>query len=202
MKQILGALVAFSFLTAVAVYAADPSDQDFDRLDGTGKSTATVQVIEWEGNLEIHAYPKGLIQGLGMVLDKKNKSNPVMVISYRYPSGTLIRRAVLGISLNEGFKVFKDPTEDEFDKIVISNNGLASPLLAFRTDPAPTQLYPDGVSASMVAKSSAPPAKVRAPAQQAPAASSDDEEDSADGTGGVNDDTGAIHPFGMGKSSR
>lgn len=125
----------------------DP-DADYDRLDGTGKSGKRVDVIEWEDNLEIHVYPKGSLTGLGLKIDDQtNKGNKVMVISYRLsndPKHPLIRRAILGIPLKAPFKTFKDPTEQEFDKIVISNNSLAGSLVAFKTDPEPTQLYPDG----------------------------------------------------------
>jgi hypothetical protein len=126
--------------------SVDP-DADYDRLDGTGKSGKTVQVIEWEGNLEIHVYPPGSLRGLALKLDKTNKNKPVMVIGYRFadaPKEQLIRRAILGINLQEGFKTYKDPSEGEFDKIVISNNGLSGQVVAFALDPEPRQLYPDG----------------------------------------------------------
>jgi len=126
--------------------AVDP-DADYDRLDGTGKSGKRVDVVEWEDNLEIHVYPKGSTAGLGMKLDDTNKDKPVMVIAYRFienPKAVLTRRAVLGISLSSQFKVFKDPTESEFDKFIISNNGLSGQVVAYRLDATPTQLYPDG----------------------------------------------------------
>jgi hypothetical protein len=128
--------------------AADPnSDGNYDRLDGVGKSGKTVQVIEWEDNLEIHVYPPGSLKGLALKIDHPSKDKKVMVIGYRFadnPKEQLIRRAILGISLREGFKTFKDPTETEFDKIIISNNGLSGQVVGFALDPAPTQLYPDG----------------------------------------------------------
>src|SRR4051812_4130447 len=74
---------------------ADP-DKDYDRLDGTGPSGKTVQVIEWEGNLEVHVYPIGSLKGLSLKLDEKNKGKPVMVIGYRFkdnPDVQLVRRA-------------------------------------------------------------------------------------------------------------
>jgi hypothetical protein len=128
--------------------AADPnSDGNYDRLDGVGKSGKTVQVIEWEDNLEIHVYPPGSLKGLALKIDHPSKDKKVMVIGYRFadnPKEQLIRRAILGISLREGFKTFKDPTETDFDKIIISNNGLSGQVVGFALDPAPTQLYPDG----------------------------------------------------------
>jgi hypothetical protein len=112
-----------------------------------GRSAKKVNVIEWEGNLEIHVYPAGSLKGLALKLDKKNKDKPVMVIGYRFdsdPSRQLIRRAILGIDLREGFKAYRDPSADGYDKIVISNNGLSSPLAAFRLEAEPKQLYPEG----------------------------------------------------------
>lgn len=127
---------------------ADPTSEDqYDRLDGTGRSRKKVNVIEWEGNLEIHVYPAGSLKGLALKLDKKNKEKPVMVIGYRFdddPKNKLIRRAILGIELKEGFKVFTDPTAEGYDKIVISNQELNSPYKRFKLDPPPAQLYPDG----------------------------------------------------------
>src|SRR5438045_1130880 len=111
-------------LLALGLIAAAPADDDYDRLDGKGASGKKVQVIEWEGNLEIHVYPAGGLAGLALKLDKRNKDRPVMVIGYRFdnsPKQQLIRRAILGINLREGFKAFRDPSADDYDKIVISN---------------------------------------------------------------------------------
>ncbi|MBL7714029.1 MAG: hypothetical protein JNL01_01090 [Bdellovibrionales bacterium] len=121
-------------------------DANFDRLDGTGKSGKRVDVIEWEGNLEVHVYPKGSLKGLGMKLDQKD-GKKVMVISYSLAGAEkpLIRRAILGIPFQEGFQAYEDKTADDYDKIIVSNNGLAitKNLVAFKLDAAPTQLYPD-----------------------------------------------------------
>ena len=131
---------------AAETAAADP-DADYDRLDGHGASGKKVDVIEWEGNLEIHVYPAGSLKGLALKLDKKNKDRPVMVIGYRFdndPKTQLIRRAILGITLSEGFKAYRDPSADDYDKIIISNNTLSGQVASYKLDPAPTQLYPDG----------------------------------------------------------
>jgi hypothetical protein len=155
-------------LTLHAAHAAGPQGQeDFDRLDGTGDSGKKVNVIEWEGNLEIHVYPGGSLKGLALKLDKRNKDKPVMVIGYRFNTDTskqLIRRAILGIDLKEGFKAYRDPSSgSEYDKIVISNNGQGGNTVAFKLDPEPTQLYPDGHP--MLAKQAAPEqVEERAPA--------------------------------------
>jgi hypothetical protein len=128
--------------------AQDP-DANYDRLDGTGASGKRVDVIEWENNLEIHVYPKGSTAGLGMKIDDKN-GKKVMVIAYRFvenPKKTLTRRNILGIPLSANFKVYKDPMENEFDKFIISNNGLSGQVIAYRLDPTPTQLYPEGTPA-------------------------------------------------------
>lgn len=133
--------------SATPARAATPED-DYDRLDGTGASGKKVNVVEWEGNLEVHVYPAGSLKGLALKLDKRNKDKPVMVIGYRFnsdPGKQLIRRAILGIDLAEGFKAYRDPSAgSEYDKIVISNNGLAGDMIAYKLDPEPTQLYPDG----------------------------------------------------------
>jgi opacity protein-like surface antigen len=144
----LSAALALSASAAAPGTAPSPGADDYDRLDGMGASGKKVNVVEWEGNLEVHVYPGGSLRGLALKLDKRNKDKPVMVIGYRFdsdPDKQLIRRAILGITLNEGFKVYRDPSAgSEYDKIVISNNGLAGDMVAFHTDPAPTQLYPDG----------------------------------------------------------
>src|SRR6185503_5349520 len=136
-SRILPVLAAFAALSS---YAADQpgADDDFDRLDGTGRSGKTVQVIDWEGNMEIHVYPKGSLKGLALKIDRKDKNKPVMVIGYRFidnPDQQLIRRALLTMPMTDGFKAFKDPTEPEFDKIIISNNGLSGDLVAFKLEP-------------------------------------------------------------------
>jgi len=146
MKKNFFAVLIYFILTplATSTHANGPGEDKFDRLDGRGESGKRVDVIEWEGNLEIHVYPKGSLKGLALKIDKKNKDKPVMVIGYRFnnaPQKQLIRRAILGINLLESFKTFKDEKEPDFDKIVISNNGLA--LAEYKLDPAPTQLYPD-----------------------------------------------------------
>lgn len=143
---VVGSLSLTVYSVGIAGEVPDP-DPDYDRLDGRGKSGKKVDVVEWEGNLEIHVYPAGSLRGLGLKLDKKNKDKPVMVISYRFgddPNDVLIRRAILGVKMNEGFQAYRDPTADGYDKIIVSNNGLASPLALYRLDPSPKQLYPDG----------------------------------------------------------
>jgi hypothetical protein len=150
-------LVLFALAVSLAFAGASPEtaraqgvdpDADYDRLDGTGYSGKTVNVIEWEGNLEIHVTPAGSLAGLALKLDKRNKDKPVMVIGYRFdldPSRQLVRRAILGIELREGFKVYRDRTALDYDKVVITNNTLSSKDLAvFRLDPDPAQLYPEG----------------------------------------------------------
>lgn len=147
----------FRFLTILALPLAlvgqagagnsDP-DPDFDRLDGKGKSRRRVDVIEWEGNLEIHVYPGGGLRGLALKLDDRDKDRKVMVIGYRFdtqPDQQLIRRAILSVPFYQGFKVFRDPSSGaEYDKVVISNSTLGKPLLAYKTEPEPSQLYPEG----------------------------------------------------------
>ena len=164
----LGLLSLLSISIAHSAHAAgsvDP-DADYDRLDGTGKSGKRVDVIEWEGNLEIHVYPKGSTAGLGMKIDDAN-GKKVMVIAYRFkeaPAQVLTRRNILGISLSNTFKVYKDPMENEFDKFIISDNGLSGQVVAFNLDPTPTNLYPEGPA---VAKSAGNTGRAPASAPQA-----------------------------------
>lgn len=119
--------------------------KEFDRLDGKGPSGKKVDVIEWENNLEIHVYPKGSLRALGMKIDRTNKDKPVMVIEYAFHGTpyTLIRRAILGIPMKDGFKTFQDPAADGYDKIIVSMNTLAGGVQPYVLAPEPTQLYPD-----------------------------------------------------------
>lgn len=177
---------------------ADP-DADYDRLDGMGHSGEKVQVIEWEGNLEVHVYPAGSLKGLALKLDKRDKSKPVMVIGYRFvndPKTQLIRRAILGITLADGFKTFKDPSESEFDKIIISNNTLSDSVVAFRLDPPPSQLYPDGSPALANGGGGTPDGSTRQPASSKVTAPAKDTAPDLD------DDTGTIRPFYMDRGSK
>jgi hypothetical protein len=204
----LAALLCFFNLigSAPGFAGQPPSEEDYDRMDGTGASGKKVNVIEWEGNLEIHVYPAGSLKGLALKLDKRNKDRPVMVIGYRFdnnPKQQLIRRAILGIDLAESFKAFRDPSSgSEYDKIVISNNGL-SDMAAYKLDPAPTQLYPDGHPALAQGpdggKDGYKPTGAQAPDQRTPASSSKgDTEGSFNGPAAPQvDDAGTIQPFFM-----
>jgi hypothetical protein len=189
----LSSLVAvFSALTVLSVSlvaradSAENGEPDYDRLDGHGTSGKTVNVVEWEGNLEIHVAPKGSLKGLGLKLDTRNKSKPVMVIAYRFdndPKTTLTRRNILGIKLNEGFHAYRDPKEDDYDKIVITNHAMTDPLVSYPLDPSPTALYPEGSAEVKTAVTQAE--KKRAPASV----------DTSDTTSVSVDDSGTIKPF-------
>jgi hypothetical protein len=181
---------------------ADP-DADYDRLDGTGKSGKKVDVIEWEGNLEVHIYPKGSTAGLGMKIDGST-GQKVMVIAYRFvetPRQVLTRRAILGITLADNFKVYKDPMENEFDKFIVSNNGLSGQVALYKMDPTPTQLYPDGPAVAKRAQNTGrTPASAQAqpPIQQGASAPSNSGGGSQNGPGPAQmDDNGTISPFMM-----
>ncbi|HLE00389.1 MAG TPA: hypothetical protein VJB59_09020 [Bdellovibrionota bacterium] len=173
--------------------ATSESDRDYDRLDGKGASGKRVNVIEWEGNLEVHVYPAGSLKGLGLKLDKTNKKKPVMVLSYRFdnaPRKPLIRRAILGIDLQDGFKTYRDPSALDYDKIIVSNNGLSGQVIAFKLDAEPTQLYPDGHPVLRSVASEKAPTKNKAA-------------ESRGGTGGnfrqgLDEETGTIQPFFVG----
>lgn len=172
----LGMLALLGIL-GTASYGKGPDD-DYDRLDGKGKSGKKVDVVEWEGNLEIHVYPKGSLLGLALKLDESQKGKKVMVIGYRFnnaPNEHLIRRALVSIPFYPGFKAFKDPSADDYDKVIISNNGLSGQVVAFQLDPEPKVLYPEGHPALAQKKEESAP---RVPAsKEAEKPRSPDEED-------------------------
>jgi hypothetical protein len=140
---LLGLAFLTGILTSVSVFAAP---EIFDRLDGKGPSKKRVDVIEWEGNLEIHVYPKGSLKGLSVKLDERTSGKKVMVIGYRFGPNDrpLIRRAILGVPFSAKLNGFVDSTEKDFDKIGISNQILPAPWKPYKFDPAPKQWYPDG----------------------------------------------------------
>lgn len=140
-------LVALAFLTGIlASVSVFAEPEVFDRLDGKGPSKKRVDVIEWEGNLEIHVYPKGSLKGLSVKLDDRTSGKKVMVIGYRFGAKDrpLIRRAILGIPFTAKLNGFVDSTEKDFDKIGISNQTMPAPWKPYSLDPAPKQWYPDG----------------------------------------------------------
>lgn len=159
--RIYSGAVVISVFAAIAAWsgctpaeAGPGAEQDFDRLDGTGKSRKKVHVIEWEGNLEIHVYPKGSLAGLALKIDRKDRNKPVMVIGYRFdnaPDRTLTRRAVLSIPLRDGFRAFVDDEVEGYDKVIITNNDLSHALAAYELDPEPKHLYPEEHPARQVA---------------------------------------------------
>jgi hypothetical protein len=189
LAPLLFAGTAYSGSVFNSALAAEAKQDDYDRLDGMGASGKKVNVIEWEGNLEIHVYPGGSLKGLALKLDKKNKDKPVMVIGYRFNTDTsqqLVRRAILGIDLQEGFKAYRDTsTGSEYDKIIISNNGQAG-LASFTLDAEPSQLYPDGHPAL---------AKKDSVEQRVPASKS--AEKGVENAATTLDDEGTIQPFFM-----
>ena len=150
-------------------------EDDYDRLDGRGKSGKKVDVIEWEGNLEIHVYPKGSLAGLALKLDESQKGKKVMVIGYRFNNSPehLIRRALVSIPFRTGFQAFRDPSAEDYDKVIISNNGLSGQVIAFKLDPEPKVLYPEGHPAL-----GAQEKKKDEPAPRVPAASQQQEDGS------------------------
>lgn len=150
--------IVTGMITSYTVFAAEVV---FDRLDGHGPSGKRVDVIEWEGNLEVHVYPKGSLKGLSAKLDDREKGKKVMVIGYRFDADKnahpLVRRAILGVPFTTNLKAFIDKSEPEFDKLAISNNGLSKPWESYQLDPAPKQWYPDGHPSNQEEDSSAQP---------------------------------------------
>lgn len=186
--------------TARADEGADP-DANYDRLDGTGASHKKVNVIEWEGNLEIHVYPAGSVKGLALTIDRATKNKPVMVIGYRFnenPKQQLIRRAIIdGISLSDNFKAYKDPSADGYDKFIITNNTLGGDFAAYKLEPKPTQLYPDAQT-EVAAKALKAAADQRTPASNgggySPSSSDSRNTQSAQDKADL-EDSGTIRPF-------
>jgi hypothetical protein len=131
-----GVLTSFSVL----------SEEVFDRLDGTGPSGKKVDVVEWDGNLEVHVYPKGSLKGLSAKLDDRQKGKKVMVIGYRFGAKErpLVRRAILGVPFDPKIQAFIEPGAKGYDKIGLSNRPLPAPWKPYKLDPAPAQWYPDG----------------------------------------------------------
>ncbi|MBU6374956.1 MAG: hypothetical protein KGQ59_03070 [Bdellovibrionales bacterium] len=167
MRKTLSILILSLFCLSTSAMNAE-SEDDFDRLDGFGRSGKKVDVVEWEGNLEIHVYPGGSTQGLALKIDDRNPNKRVMVIGYRFknnPKLQLIRRAILGIPLQNDFQVFRDPRSGkEYDKFVITNRRLGAPWVAYRVEPGPSQLYPEGHSAIANKAAQHPSPSERAPA--------------------------------------
>ena len=139
-------LIIFALLTGLITSVSVFAEEVFDRLDGTGPSGKKVNVIEWEGNLEFHVYPKGSLKGLGAKLDDREKGKKVMVIGYRVgaKSRPLVRRAILGVPFQKELKAFVDASEKEFDKLAISNRPLSGNWKPYRLDAPPALWYPDG----------------------------------------------------------
>jgi len=135
--------LASGVLTSFSVFAYETV---FDRLDGTGPSKKRVDVIEWEGNLEVHVYPKASTAGLGAKLDERDSSKKVMVISYQFNGAKepIIRRAILGIPFTNQLKGYIDPTEKEFDKLALTNQDMPKPWMPYKLQPAPKKWGPDG----------------------------------------------------------
>ena len=139
-------LIVLALLSgAVASYTVF-ADEVFDRLDGTGPSHKRVDVIEWDGNLEVHVYPKGSAKGLSAKLDDRDQGKSVMVLGYRFSAAQkpLVRRAILGVPFTKNVKGFIDTTEKVFDKFAISNQDLSGSWKPYKLDPSPKQWYPDG----------------------------------------------------------
>ncbi len=144
LSSFIAGLFILSQVTAQPEFQTRKKD-DFDRLDGRGKSGKKVDVIEFAGNLEIHVYPGGSTLGLSIRLDKRNKKKPVAVIAYRFnsaPNTPLIRRVIISIPLNENFKVYRDRTITEYDKFIITNHDLDKQLAKVKLDSPPKHLYP------------------------------------------------------------
>jgi hypothetical protein len=146
-------LLAFfaGVITSYSVFAQDDSAapataERYDRLDGTGDSGKKVDVIEWEGNLEIHSSPRTSLKGLSAKLDNRDQGKSVMVIGYRFANTPrpLVRRAILGIPFNAKVKAYIDPTEKDYDKLAITNQNLTAPWVPYKLEASPKQWYPDG----------------------------------------------------------
>lgn len=142
-------LFVFAVLTGLITSYSVFAEEQYDRLDGTGLSRKKVDVIEWEGNLEIHVAPLGGLKGLAAKLDDRVSGKKVMVIGYRFgelgKDRPLVRRAILGVPFTAAnLKAYIDPTEKDYDKLAITNQTLTAPWKPYKLDPGPNQWYPDG----------------------------------------------------------
>src|SRR5262245_25722027 len=103
-------LFAFALITGIVTSYSVFSEDQFDRLDGNGASRKKIEVIEWEGNIEIHAFPTGGLKGLAAKLDDRVQGKKVMVLGYRFgefgKSKPLVRRAILGVPFTTNLKGF------------------------------------------------------------------------------------------------
>jgi hypothetical protein len=138
-------------ITSYSVFAQDDGSvaagtERYDRLDGTGDSGKKVDVIEWEGNLEIHAAPLHSLKSLSAKLDNREPGKNVMVVGYRFANTPrpLVRRAILGVPFNAKVKAYIDPTEKDYDKIALTNKTLTAPWVPYKLEASPKQWYPDG----------------------------------------------------------
>ena len=140
-------IIAFALLSGVLTsFSVFAYESTFDRLDGTGPSKKRVDVVEWDGNLEIHVYPKSSTAGLGAKVDDREAGKKVMVIGYQFTGSKepIVRRAILGIPFTNQLKGYIDPSEKEFDKLALSNQELPKPWVPYKLQPAPKQWGPDG----------------------------------------------------------
>jgi hypothetical protein len=140
---IIWSAIITGIVTSWSVFAYEAV---FDRLDGTGPSKKRVDVVEWNGNLEIHVYPKGSLTGIGAKLDEREKGKKVMVIAYHLKgvAEPLVRRALVSIPFHGKFKAFVDSSEKEFDKIGLSTQDLSKPWGPYPLKAPPKQWGPDG----------------------------------------------------------
>lgn len=170
-------LIFLSLALALPAHSEPGGEEEFDRLDGKGASGKRVDLIEWEGNIEVHVYPAHSLAGLSLKLDKGSGGRKVLVLGYRFagsPKETLVRRGVLGIPLTEPFQTYYEDLGD-YEKITVTNHTLATGgptgLREFTLDPPPAQLYPEGHPALMPAESDSPTAaKPKAAEAEKPAA--------------------------------
>lgn len=165
--------------------------KEYDRLDGHGATAKKVDFIEWEGNFEVHVYPKGSLKTLGMKIDHESKSTKgavmVMELGFQGVPYTLIRRAPLFISLPDAFQAFQDETTADYDKIIVSGHSITG-VKKFTLHAPPTQLYPDyhpalTEDASLAEEPPAKPAQRKSASESvAPAFETSDHEFSDRGT--------------------
>ncbi len=167
-------LIIMAIVTGAATSYSVFAEEVYDRLDGKGPSGKRVDVIEWEGNLEVHVYPKGSLKGLSAKLDDRVEGKKVMVIGYRFGAkDRLVRRAILGVPFDSNLKGYVDTTDKDCDKLAISNQVLTAPWKTYKFDPAPAQWYPDGDDRNELADPAQAPylgeMKKTAPSNRAPA---------------------------------
>lgn len=128
-KTRVARLIVFAgllFLNPSAVRSAG----EFEIFDGrvyNGKFYPRIDIIEWrdkpteQTRMEFHVYSKGKPVELSFELEKKDKKR-VMLVHYHIVERDehLCRRVLAPSHFDYGFKVYVDPSDEDFDNVLVS----------------------------------------------------------------------------------